>query len=276
MYSLPVTSRTIGGVLEDIFKLYVAVMPKCWPISLLAAVVSAVPFSFARVQDSLMQLQEAMTQDTIALLQGEFPTATSAVVAGVIRDPVWELIWTVEAVLFVFCFIALLVRMNPLVSGRDGTAIKAMKVALRLVPRSLLASAAYGVATLIGFALFIAPGVIWTVSLMFFSVLIVFDGAGAVDSLLRSHRLVKGGWWRAGTVSTLATLASVPVAMIIGRIVEYFAALMKGNTVLAVALNVAVDTLFLLPFYASILVGLYYDLRLRKYPAERVVTVISR
>ena len=50
MYSLPTAPKTIGGVLDDIFKLYAAVLPVCWPIALTRGLLIVIPSVFLALQ----------------------------------------------------------------------------------------------------------------------------------------------------------------------------------------------------------------------------------
>src|SRR5580692_9369414 len=46
MYVQPSAPRSIGGVLDDAFRLYTASLPKIWPLAVAAAVVLVIPNIF--------------------------------------------------------------------------------------------------------------------------------------------------------------------------------------------------------------------------------------
>jgi hypothetical protein len=112
---------------------------------------------------------------------------------------------------------------------------------------------------LIGFIVFIIPGIYIAVRFTLASQAAVLERRSVTDSLRRSWNLVEGNWWRVlGIIAAVDLLVGV-LEIIAGRLVGAVA----GN-VLGTGLSILVVGILIQPIQASALTLLYYDLRIRK------------
>jgi len=99
---------------------------------------------------------------------------------------------------------------------------------LPLFFKYLFGSILYGLIVLAGIILLIIPGIVWAIKFMFFSYLIIDQGAGPIDSLKRSAAITAGAKWdlflfgllllAVNLLGTLALLiglfATIPTSMV--------------------------------------------------------------
>lgn len=247
MYSVPTTPKTIGGVLDDIFKLFPGAVAASWPIAVMASVAITVP--------SLVMF----SQGTLG------PNPTPAEMLALFTSSTFVSVSLVSWILYFIFNTAMLVRVQSVASQQDSSIAEAMGKGLRLSPRVLLASILYGLAMLLGFVLLVIPMFFVMIAFMFYSVCIVTEGASAFGSLSRSRRLTKGSWWR--------TLAIFSVAMIVAYLllgcVQFGAGLLVGfggDSALLQLTNAIVSAVMyivILPFTCATMLVIYFDLKLR-------------
>jgi hypothetical protein len=97
--------------------------------------------------------------------------------------------------------------------------------------------------------------------------LIALEGAGPLDALRRSARLVKGHWWKAGSI----TVCTTGFALILGPVVGALLLLASDASFDIVNMVAAVIYVFLMPFAAIATTYLYFDLRVRDELAPQAV-----
>jgi hypothetical protein len=245
MYSRPSTPKTIGGVLDDIFKLFSPALAACWPIAIIASIAISLPSFYIANKSS------ATPEDMIAMF----------------TEPTFWLLYLIAMILYFVFYAALLARIEAVANDRDSSVAEAINIALRLAPRMLGASLLYLLAIFVGMILLVVPGIIWSVSMMLYSIFIVVEDSPAVESLSRSRQLVKGDWWR--------TLAILSIAMIVAYLLVFcvqfvigLAAGMSGDDMMTTNLLATVVTavlyIVILPFIGATSFSIYYDLKLRK------------
>src|SRR5262249_22444582 len=137
MYSRPTAPKSIGGVLDDIFKLYTAALPVCWPIALVSAVLSVVPAIFLALKFN------GNPSPTAILSQLSSPTLWVSYVALVIVSLVFS--------------VALIDRTLAIADGRESSFAQALGRGFSLIPRAFLVSLLYGIAIFVGLILLVIP-----------------------------------------------------------------------------------------------------------------------
>jgi hypothetical protein len=259
MYSRPTAPSPIGGVLDNIFKLYSAALPVCWPISLISGLISLVPGIY------------------IALKILDNPTR---MVEMIYSPSFWGSYLVLFVISLVFMF-AMLIRVAQVAVGEEGTTGGAIARALGLLPRTLGASLLYMLAWIVGCILLVIPGIIWSISLLLAGAFIAVEDAGTIESLKSSRRLVKGNWWRTFTILTIAIIVAYLLMLtvqfgagFVGRVLSADpVTVLITTTVISAILNVVVT-----PLYSATVLGIYFDLKLLKEGddlADRVASLHS-
>jgi hypothetical protein len=128
---------------------------------------------------------------------------------------------------------------------------------------------------IVGLVLLVIPGLILMVSLILGANVLVLERKGPWESLLASHSLVWGNWWRSTAILTVGFIIIMVVYMAIGFIVGLAAPFVGAQgpdalTFISVSSLIvgAVMTFLLTPFYAALFISLYWDLSLRKHGGD--------
>lgn len=261
MYSRPTTPKTIGGVLDDIFKLYAAALPVCWPIALVSAVLSMVPAIY------------------LALRLNDNPSPT-AILSQLSSPTLWLSYLALLIVSLVFS-IALIDRTLSVADGRESSFAQAIGRGFSMIPRAFLVSLLYGIAVLVGLVFLIIPGIFAMVAFCLVFSLIVAEDSPVLESFARSRALTKGDWWRTFATFSIALIAAYLLLLCVGFISGLVAGFATESVVSLIVRNVVNSLLnvVILPLYTSVLLGIYFDLKLRKEGddlAARVAAVGAR
>jgi hypothetical protein len=112
---------------------------------------------------------------------------------------------------------------------------------------------------IIGFIVFIIPGIYIAVRFTVAAQAAVLERQGVTDSLRRSWSLVDGNWWRVFGIVIVVTILVGLLEALVGRVVGTVA-----GDVLGTGLSTAVVGILIQPIQAIALTLLYYDLRIRK------------
>lgn len=137
----------------------------------------------------------------------------------------------------------------------------------KLIPLLLL-TALYCLIVLSGTMMFIIPGLIFSISLMFSFILVITDNQNVFQTLTLSHRLVWGQWWHVACVICVPLLLNIifSLTLLLGLILL----LTKLNfsitelTLGTLLLNIIVQSLFI-PLIFSVVLVLLHDLRRRAF-----------
>jgi hypothetical protein len=249
----PSQPQSIGGVLDTTFQLYKASVIKLIPLSLLLVLGSCLQYIY-------MAARGANPGDPTAMLG----MATSwgywlSVVAGFIAST-----WISAATYL---------KVAAIGTDRDLGIGAALGASLPRVPAVFLMMILFMLAVGIGLVLLIIPGIILAVSLLLCYPTAMLDDKGPVSALTESHRLVWGNWWRTFVMLTvgiiiLAVIYTI-VAMVVGMIAPFL--LVGGGAddltlyaFVSVVLIFVFLSLLLTPFYISLGIAIYWDLKLRK------------
>ncbi len=245
MYSRPTVPKSIGGVLDDIFKLYAAALPVCWSLSLTSALLVMAPNTYLQLQ--------LRGDPTRAMAQFSSPT-------------VW-ICYAAIMVVSVALSVSIMVRTLNVANGEDGSFASALSRGFGLFPRTCLASILFGLAVFVGIILLIVPGIFLMVAFMLSAPLIVAEDMSATASLSRSRQLIKGDWWRTCAIFSVALLVAYLLIICVGFISGVAGVLGGADRTFTLIISSIVGGLlnaFVLPLYSAVVLGIYFDLKLRK------------
>jgi len=245
MYSRPAAPKTIGGVLDDIFKLFPPALAATWPIAIVASLVISLPSFY---------------------MSNKMGGAPEEMLAMFTRPTFW-LLYLIAMLLYFVFYGALLARIEAVANERDSSFAEALTAALRLAPRIVGSSILYLLAIMVGFILLIVPGVIWSVSLMMYLILILVEDSGAAEALSRSRQLVKGDWWRTLAILSIAMIVAYLLLFCVQFAIGMAAGLGAGDMMTANLVSTIVTAVLyvvILPFIGATMFSIYFDLKLRK------------
>ncbi|MDE2295706.1 MAG: hypothetical protein KGL36_09665 [Gammaproteobacteria bacterium] len=249
MYTQPSAPRTIGGVLDDAITLYRECLPRSWPLALAPEVVLALTNIHLESQWPAYRRQD--------------PTA----ILSMLRSTDFVTSMLLYFVVLLIFNLALTDHMHAIATGRPASNGRSLGVGLRLLPRAAGASLVIAFATAIGTLLLIVPGIYLAGALMLTFVAMIVGDLGALQSLGESYRLIKGHWWRAATIYTVATMIALAFYLILGLLAGLGAAQGPGASALAIGLrrlaSVVIGTLMTM-WFPAVLLSIYYDLALRR------------
>jgi uncharacterized membrane protein len=153
--------------------------------------------------------------------------------------------------------------------GRPLSAAEALSRAAPLLWRVITCSVLTGLLVMVGFLLFIIPGIVLVCGVILaFPVLVLEPGTTASGALSRSWALTRGSRWRIfGMLVTLFLLLYIPIVALTALAALVLpdaapGAAMTGGIVGLVLAGVL--QLFLYPLFYCVLTVSYYDLRVRK------------
>jgi hypothetical protein len=250
----PSQPQSIGGVLDTTFQLYKSSLLKLIPLSLLLVIASCLQYIYIFARG-------ASPADPAAMLN----LMTSwgywlSLLAGVIGST-----WITAATYLKVAAI-----------GTDGDLGigAALQASLPRLPALVVMMILFMLAVMIGTLLLIIPGIILMVSLLLCYPTALFDNKGPVSALSESHRLVWGNWWRTFVMLSVGVIILVVIYLIVATIVGVIAPfLMVGGVgaedvglyaLVSVGLIFVFLSLLLTPFYISLGIAIYWDLKLRK------------
>jgi hypothetical protein len=139
--------------------------------------------------------------------------------------------------------------------------------ALRLTPSLLLVTLLYALGVLLGFVMFVLPGIWIYVAWAFGTPVLLVEGLRGRKALGRSFRLVKGRWWRTFGVLVVGFILAAIVSTVAQAVFLIGIVVGEDNDVLVLVLSAIAGSVGLAvttPFQAALLAVLYFDLRVRK------------
>jgi hypothetical protein len=253
----PSQPLSIGGVLDTTFQLYKASVVKMIPLSLLM-VIAGSPQSIYMFMRGAAGGNPADPLAMLAMMQGGGYWLAACV--GIIGS-----MWMLSAAYL---------KIHAIGTGGDLGVGTAVTQALTRLPAVLLMVILFGIALTIGLILLVIPGLILMVSLGLCFATALFGGKGPVDALTESHRLVWGNWWRTFAILSVGVVIIFVIYMIAALIIGLIVPVLifgGGGTenVLLISLVSGLligvlMSLLLTPFYISLAIAIYWDLKLRK------------
>ena len=246
MFSMPAQPQTIGQTLDNGFKLFFHAFKRCFVLSLLSALVLALPYV---VTDFPIASGEPSTFSWAALTQFMW-----------VLLPAW--------IVYLWLHAALIFRLGRIAQSADPTLTDALAHAFKCLLPIFAAIVLYGLCAALGFIALIIPGLFLMLSLYLFMPAIVLDGLGPVQALKRSHDLVWGNWWRTATVITIPTFVLIIMYMALGFVSGFLLAIGYNLTIGSFQTVIhlfqsAVNAVFL-PLLYAVLITQYHDLKLRR------------
>jgi hypothetical protein len=267
MYVQPTAPRAIGGVIDDAIKLYRASFRTCWPLALIASVISAT---------------------TILYLFSRFPAIAT------MRDPaqLWQLVkapsvWGWYLILSVASLVllgAIIACQNALAANKApmsvGQALAAAFARLHWQLLAILLWAIYlgSVAAImlapvpaamkvLGFLAWLIFGIYLWGRLQLWVVALFAEDAGTFQAMGVSWDLIRGHWWRAATILTVGIIIVMVIMMVfgfVGGLVFVMFRLDPMSLIIGNQLIVAAERVFVTSMIPALLVAMYYDFKLRR------------
>ncbi len=153
--------------------------------------------------------------------------------------------------------------------GRPLSAGEALNRATPFLWRVIACSILTGLLVMVGFFLFVIPGIVLLCGLILaFPALVLEPGTTASGALARSWALTRGSRWRIfGMLLTLGLLLYVPIVALTALAAFVLPGAPSGSAMTGGLLGLvlaAVVQLFLYPLFYCVLTVSYYDLRVRK------------
>lgn len=240
MYQGASAPQSIGGVLDDGFRLYRAALPRVLALAFLGALIGQIPNA------------------VLSAAPGSLPTLSIGLVVTLAICSVASALFYAGAVL----------RMNAVAEQRSMSLNEALSgAAWRLVPL-LVFSLLYGLVVAVGLVLLIVPGVIFGLSLLFGSFIVLIEGKGPLEGMKTSHVLVWGNWWRTMMIVSVAVVVMIAAYILVGLVSGASLALGAGEPgITSRFLELVVVPLLsavVAPLSYALSLAIYYDLRLRR------------
>lgn len=126
-------------------------------------------------------------------------------------DPIYTVLALISAIANIFMMIALTLAIsNPALSVGDSYSA-AKSFFWRYIGFSILS----GLILIVGFVLFIIPGIILSVWFTFAAFVLLLENGGIVESLKKSREYVRGRWWAVFWRNIALTLFTVAIFAIL-------------------------------------------------------------
>jgi hypothetical protein len=251
-YELPAAPLSIGGVLDSAIRLYRDSIRRSWVLALLYSVALAVfGLVWAFTLGDVVGPAKPDPRQVFATMFS--PVVLAAVAIGTV-------------VSFVF-YGALMKTLSAWAQGNQSLPIgTAIGIGLRRLPAVILGCIINGLAITIGLFLLIVPGVYVFGKLPLWMAAVFVDDVGAMEGLRRSWRLTRGRWWRGAAIITVAVIMIYVFALTFGLLATAINALVNlgftASQVISQLFAVA-SNMIVLPMFASILIVMYHDFKLR-------------
>jgi len=157
-------------------------------------------------------------------------------------------------------YAAIIYRLDNVANDREDSFAEAITVGIRAFPSMFWAAILYMIALIVGFLLLIVPGLILTISLMFYLYFIVIDGYSGYSALKASHTLVWGQWWRTSTIFTVPMVIWIAVMFTVGFVMALVAA--HNQALVQIVTNLI--SVVVMPYFFALGYVQFHDLKLRK------------
>lgn len=147
------------------------------------------------------------------------------------------------------------IDLQPTVSVKQSALI-----VLHKFPKLFFALSIVTLLTVLGITLFIIPGIFLTIMLLFTAPLILFDNRGIISGLTDSCVLVWKYWFR--------TFGIILPVILLNFVINFFINMFNAPSIaVAFVISVAIGT-FYFPFFYSILLVQFNDLKIRRAVVE--------
>ena len=250
MTLLPQQPSSIAIILDTSFKLFTTGFKKIIGFGLLIGVIyllMAYSINIAMPNGDFVDPQDFNTYALQAL-----PQIFASIIFSVLLS-------------FVF-YGAIIYRIDNLVNAREDSFIEALWLGIRKLPAMIFAVFVYSIVVAVGMVLLIIPGILFSLSLMFYSYVIVIENSGGYAAIKSSHALVWGDWWRTMSVFMVPGVVIMIVYFAVGLVVAFTGDLdaLNENSLSWVDFVTNFATAFIMPFFYVVGYVQYHDLKLRK------------
>jgi hypothetical protein len=272
VYTKPTEPRSIGGVLDDGFRLWKAAFSKAWPIAIIGQLLLAVPLVMYWIQ---FGAPLGVQQPVVAMMRGSIGLSLAYLVVSIASIGFHN---------------AVIAQTDAAARSAGDTIGQSLAIGFRLLGRAFLMGLLVGIAVAVPVGLvFLAllgasvmvrliVGAVAVVVLFYAvgkiilgAVVLIVEDKGAADSLRRSWTLTTGYWWHVAVILTVLVIVIVAVFLFVGIIAGIVAATTGSTTAISgisiQVISVLGNTL-ISPLYAAVLVAIYHDLKLRKEGAD--------
>lgn len=242
MYELSSSPQSIGGVLDDGFRLFKPCLPKV-----------AVPAFCAVMVGQVMSL----------VLPAGTPQAVdwrNALISSLISTTVSS-----------WMYGTMIARMDAVAHQTELSLGGALAHAGRRLLPLVLLWILYSVIVTAGLLLLVIPGFILSVSLMFSFFFVLLERENPVQALVSSHRLVWGSWWRTLVIVSVAFVILIAAYVTVFFVIVPFAAQgtdLRGVLLVVQFVLVPAGGAVLAPLLCALTMAAYYDLKLRRSGAD--------
>jgi hypothetical protein len=272
VYTKPTEPRSIGGVLDDGFRLWRAAFPKAWPIALMGQLLLAIPLAIYWVR---FGAPLGGRQTVVLMMKGSVGLS---------------LVYLVFSIAAIGFHNAVIAQTDAATKGAGETIGQSLSIGFRLLGRAFLMGFLAGLAVALplivlvftlGSASTIVRVIVGAMAFVVFcyavgkiilgAVILIVEDKGAPESLGRSWTLTAGHWWRVATILTVLVIVIAALVLFVGIIAAIIAA---GTGSIGGISGILVQGISLLgntlisPLYSAVLVAIYYDLKLRKEGAD--------
>jgi len=249
----PTQPQGIGGVLDTTFQLYKSSLGVLWPVFLLLTAVGSPPSIYLAMNGA-----------------GGGVAAGSEMLAAM-SSPTYWLIYLVSIVAMMWVIGAIYLAQHAIGTDQQMSVGEALQASVGRILPLVAMVILFTIALMIGYVLLIIPGIILTVSLMLATALVMFEDKGPVDSLIGSHKLVWGNWWRTLVILSiggiLVFVIYMAVAMVVALVMPFVGLGTDSEMVLSVLSTMIIGVIvnvLVTPFFSAMLIAVYWDLKLRK------------
>lgn len=252
----PAQPQSIGGVLDTTFQLYKASVVKLIPLSVLLVIASCLQYIYIFASGGSVNPADPTAMINMMTSWGYW----LSLLAGVIGST-----WITAAAYL---------KIAAIGSAGDLGVGGALQASLPRLPALFVMLILFSLAVAIGMLLLLIPGIILMVSLLLCYPTALFDNKGPVSALTESHRLVWGNWWRTFVMFSVGLIVLIVIYLVVAMIVGVIAPLLMiggaGADDVALYALVSIGLIFLFlsllltPFYISLGIAIYWDLKLRK------------
>lgn len=250
MYQRPDAPRSIGGTLDDGFRLFKASYTQVFILAFVAALVGQIP--------SVMLGGTADPADPF----GQFTVGVGVA---------FVLAMLISAVVYG----AIIAMINAVANNQALSMSQAFAVGLQRFFPLVICGLLYTIAMFLGFLALIIPGIILSLTLLFGVYAVVTDNLGPIAALKYSHNLVWGNWWRTAAVVGVGTFILMAGMILVGVISGFAVAAGDGINPESVQsspiLNFVVlplITAVLSPLFYAFVMAAFNDLKLRHSGAD--------
>ena len=240
---------SIGKILDTSFRLYTASFKKVIGYGLIIGSV----YLILTVAMNLLLLSEGEDPGQInaTVMQSMLSVMGLTILAGIV------------ATIF---YVAIIYRIDNLVCNRDDSFSEGLMKGIKKFPATFLGMFLYVIALGIGTVFLVVPGVIFSLSLLFYLYYIVVEDHSTISALKASHKIVWGDWWRTLMVFMVPGFLLLIVYMLIGMLAVYMGEFDTANTAPLSVVDVFTNltSAFIAPYFYALGYVQYRDLKLRK------------